>query len=171
MPITYKIDVLQALKDRGYTSYRLRKEKIVGERVIQQLREQTPVSWEVLTRICDLLDCQPGDVLERAGGGQLQTDATPGPTAPEGIEPPDVIRARLTEIQGEKPTAESIVREIWETQRLVTSTLWCNVFYDSKVYKAPKDAQAVRAALVTCKEQTAALLDNLIENIDRQQGK
>lgn len=166
MPITYKIDVLQALKDRGYTSYRLRKEKIVGERVIQQLREQTPVSWEVLTRICDLLDCQPGDVLERAGGGQLQADALP-----EGIEPPETIRARLTEIQAEKPTTESIVREIGETQRLVTSTLWCNVFYDSKVYKAPKDAQAVRAALVTCKEQTAALLDNLIENIDRQQGK
>ena len=64
MPITYKIDVLAALKQKGYSTYRLRHEKILGERVIQQLREQTPVSWEVLTRLCQLLDCQPGDILQ-----------------------------------------------------------------------------------------------------------
>lgn len=64
MPITYKIDVLAALKQRGYSTYRLRREKILGERVIQQLREQSPVSWEVLTRVCELLQCQPGDILQ-----------------------------------------------------------------------------------------------------------
>ena len=64
MPITYKIDVLAALKDRGYTTYRIRKEKIFGERVVQQLRDKTPVSWEVLTKLCQLLDCQPGDILQ-----------------------------------------------------------------------------------------------------------
>ena len=64
MPIKYKIDVLDALKQKGYSTYRLRKEKLLGERVIQQLREQSPVSWEVLTRVCELLQCQPGDILE-----------------------------------------------------------------------------------------------------------
>jgi len=64
MPMQYKIDVLAALKEKGYTSYRLRKEKLLGERVIQQLRDKSPVSWEVLTRLCQLLDCQPGDLLE-----------------------------------------------------------------------------------------------------------
>ena len=63
MPIRYKINVLSALKEKGYSTYRLRKEKILGERVIQQLRDEDPISWEVLTRLCSLMDCQPGDIL------------------------------------------------------------------------------------------------------------
>ena len=64
MPITYRIDVLAALKERGFSTYRIRKEKLLGERVLQQLREKSPVSWEVLTRLCQLLECQPGDILQ-----------------------------------------------------------------------------------------------------------
>lgn len=64
MDIRFKIDVLQALKEKGYTSYRLRKEKIMGEATIQQLRNGELVSWENLSRICGLLQCQPGDLLE-----------------------------------------------------------------------------------------------------------
>ncbi len=62
--IQYRIDILAALKEHGYTTYRLRKEKIFGERVVQQLREHEPFSWEVLSRLCLLLDCQPGDLIE-----------------------------------------------------------------------------------------------------------
>lgn len=64
--IQYRIDILAALKEAGYSSYRLRKEKIFGERVIQQLRDKEPFSWEVLARLCTLLNCQPGDLLESA---------------------------------------------------------------------------------------------------------
>lgn len=63
MPLKYKIDPLAALKSAGYSTYRLRKERIFGERVIQQLREQEPVSWEVLGRLCLLLNCEIGDIL------------------------------------------------------------------------------------------------------------
>lgn len=66
MPICYKIDVLAALKDRGYTSYRLRTEKLLGERTIQQLRHGELVSWANLARVCEMLGCQPGDILEYA---------------------------------------------------------------------------------------------------------
>lgn len=64
MPIQYKIDVLEALKNSGYTTYRLRKDKIMGERAIQQLREGVPVSWEIVSRVCHILKCQPGDIFE-----------------------------------------------------------------------------------------------------------
>ena len=64
MPIQYKIDVLDALKQAGYTSYRLRQEKLMGERVIQQLRKGELVSWANISRICSMLNCQPGDILE-----------------------------------------------------------------------------------------------------------
>lgn len=63
MPLKYKVDILGALKEKGYSTYRLRKEKLLGERVIQQLRNGDPVSWEVLSRLCSLLDCDIGDIL------------------------------------------------------------------------------------------------------------
>lgn len=64
MPIKYKMDVLAALKEAGYSTYKLRKEKLLGESVLQQIREGVPVSWANLGRLCALLDCQPGDLLE-----------------------------------------------------------------------------------------------------------
>lgn len=64
MPIVYKCDILSALKEKGITSYKMRKEKIMGERTIQQIREKQLVSWDAMTKICELLQCQPGDLLE-----------------------------------------------------------------------------------------------------------
>ena len=64
MPVKYKIDVLNALKESGYTTYKLRKEKLLAENTIQQLRQGTLVSWANIGRICALLNCQPGDILE-----------------------------------------------------------------------------------------------------------
>lgn len=64
MGLKYKIDVLAQLGARGYTSYRLRKEKLLGESTIQKLRANEGVSWENLGVLCGLLDCQPGDIIE-----------------------------------------------------------------------------------------------------------
>lgn len=62
--IVYKIDVLEALKNAGYSSYRLRKEKIMGEAMMQKIRSGELMSWEALSKVCGLLDCQPGDLIE-----------------------------------------------------------------------------------------------------------
>jgi putative transcriptional regulator len=64
MPIIYKINILEALKYRGYSTYKLRKDKLLGEATIQQLRNNELVSWTNLARICKLLNCQPGELLE-----------------------------------------------------------------------------------------------------------
>ena len=64
MPVRYKIDVMAALKDAGYSSTRLRREKLIGEATMQRLRHKQSVSYEVLAVICKLLNCQPGDILE-----------------------------------------------------------------------------------------------------------
>lgn len=64
MPIVYRTDVLAALKAKGYSSYRMRKEKLMGQRDMQQIRAGLPVSWAVIGLICELLECQPGDILE-----------------------------------------------------------------------------------------------------------
>lgn len=64
MPIRYKINVLAALKEKGYNTTRLRREKLLGESTIQQLRQGTLVSWANVERICTMLECQPGDIVE-----------------------------------------------------------------------------------------------------------
>lgn len=64
MAIRYKMDVLAALKSAGYSTYKLRKEKILAESTIQSFRRGEIVSWENIDRLCGLLECQPGDIVE-----------------------------------------------------------------------------------------------------------
>lgn len=64
MPIKYKIDMLAALKTAGYNTTRLRREKLLSESTIQALRIGKMVSLENISRICSMLKCQPGDILE-----------------------------------------------------------------------------------------------------------
>lgn len=64
MPIKYKIDILAWLKEKGYSTYRIRKNKLMGEATVQKLRNKEPVSWENISTICKLLECQPGDIME-----------------------------------------------------------------------------------------------------------
>lgn len=63
MPVTYKIDVLEALKAKGFSSYRIRREKLLSERTLQALREGNGISFESLGKICELLECDISDIL------------------------------------------------------------------------------------------------------------
>lgn len=64
MPIQYKINIVSALKDAGYSTYKLRKEKILAESTLQKFRNNELVSWENISTVCKLLNCQPGDLME-----------------------------------------------------------------------------------------------------------
>ncbi len=64
MAIRYKFDVMAALKERGYSSTRIRDEKLIGQSYLQQLRHGELVSWKTIDTLCALLECQPGDLLE-----------------------------------------------------------------------------------------------------------
>ena len=66
MPVRYKVDVLTLLKEKGYTTYKLRKEKLLAENTMQQIRRGELVSWANISRLCELLNCQPGDLVEYA---------------------------------------------------------------------------------------------------------
>lgn len=64
MALKYKIDVLDELKRAGYSTYKLRSEKLIGERQLQQIRIGEVVSLACLNKLCQLLNCQPGDIIE-----------------------------------------------------------------------------------------------------------
>lgn len=60
----YKIDVLETLKDSGYNTTRLRREKLLNESAIQSLRKNEMVGIIALEKICALLDMQPGNIIK-----------------------------------------------------------------------------------------------------------
>ena len=62
--LVYKIDVLEELKNNGYNTNRLRKEKLLGENSIQYIREGKMVGTKALDNICKLLDMQPGNIIK-----------------------------------------------------------------------------------------------------------
>lgn len=64
MPLRYKIDVLSALKAAGYTTYKIKTDKLLSESTVQKLRNRQPISWENIERICKLLKCDVSDVIE-----------------------------------------------------------------------------------------------------------
>ena len=64
MPIRYTKEILPLLKAAGYNTTRVRRERILSESTIQALRDGKVVSTDNLSRICAMLHCQPGDILE-----------------------------------------------------------------------------------------------------------
>ena len=80
MPIKYKIDVLAALKAAGYNTNRIRKEKLLSESTLQRLRKGELINGENLGKLCELLRCQPGDILE-----YVPEEAPPAPELSEDI--------------------------------------------------------------------------------------
>lgn len=74
MPVVYKFNVLSALIEKGYTTYKIRKEKLLSESTVQKLRNEEPISWENIATICRLLDCQPGDIMEYVEDSEEQPE-------------------------------------------------------------------------------------------------
>lgn len=68
MPLRYKIDVLNALKEKGYNTNKIRTEGLLSQSTLQKFRQQQGVSWENLETLCKLLECQPGDLIEYVEG-------------------------------------------------------------------------------------------------------
>lgn len=64
MPLRFKINILDALKEKGYTTYTLRKENLLSQSTIQKLRTGNGLAWENIEHLCALLECQPGDLIE-----------------------------------------------------------------------------------------------------------
>lgn len=63
MPLYARSEVLDLLKDKGYSSYRLREEKILSPHTIQKIRNEERLTMHELEIICDLLHVQPGRII------------------------------------------------------------------------------------------------------------
>ena len=63
--IVIKIDILKLLKEKGYNTNYLRKNKLLSESTIQKIRNKdSSLTLKNLDTICSLLDMQPGEIVE-----------------------------------------------------------------------------------------------------------
>ncbi|MDB8706538.1 helix-turn-helix domain-containing protein [[Ruminococcus] gnavus] len=60
----YKIDILKSLSDRGYNATKIRKDKILSQATMQNIRQGKGITTDTINTICIILRCQPSDIIE-----------------------------------------------------------------------------------------------------------
>ena len=59
----YKIDVVKALSDRGYNTYKLKQNKALSQGTITKLKRCENVTLDTLNAVCIMLRCQISDII------------------------------------------------------------------------------------------------------------
>ena len=63
MNYTYKINILEALKEKGYSTYYIRQNKLLSESTLQRLRNNQTISMTSLLTIANLLKMNITDII------------------------------------------------------------------------------------------------------------
>lgn len=61
--IVYK-DILRQLKDAGYNTTVIMRERILSQATVDAIRHNRPITLKTVDIICHLLHCQPNDIME-----------------------------------------------------------------------------------------------------------
>lgn len=60
----FKMDIIELLKENGYNTTRIRKEKLIGEKTMQDMKKGIVPGIKTLETLCDILDMQPGNLIK-----------------------------------------------------------------------------------------------------------
>lgn len=64
MPIVYD-KLFKLLSEKGYTTYKIRQEKLIGQATLSAIKKGTGgLDAKTIARLCEVLDCQPADIME-----------------------------------------------------------------------------------------------------------
>lgn len=63
MPIKYD-KLIALMKEKGITSYTFRQNKVIGQGTYKKIMEGGDIDTRTIAKLCELLGCQPGDILE-----------------------------------------------------------------------------------------------------------
>lgn len=63
MPIVYD-KLLTLMKAKGITSYTIKRDKVIGQATYKKIKEGGDIDTRTISKLCEVLDCQPGDILE-----------------------------------------------------------------------------------------------------------
>ena len=75
MPISYQ-KLFELLKEKGWTTYKIRKEKLIGQGTLTALKNGTGgLDSKTISRLCEILEYQPGDLMEYVPDNQRKMTA------------------------------------------------------------------------------------------------
>lgn len=60
----YKIDVVKALSNKGFTSYKIKKDKLLSQGTLKKLKEGGNITLETLDAVCCMLRMDIEEVIE-----------------------------------------------------------------------------------------------------------
>ncbi len=63
MPIKYD-KLIAMMQEKGITSYTIKRDKIIGQATYKKILEGGDIDTRTIAKLCNLLNCQPGDILE-----------------------------------------------------------------------------------------------------------
>lgn len=63
MAIIYN-KLLKKMEEQGITSYTLKKDNVIGQATFKKIKEGGDIDTRTISKLCKLLNCQPGDILE-----------------------------------------------------------------------------------------------------------
>lgn len=58
------LNILEKLKESGYNTFTIRKEKIFSESVLTKFRKNQSVSITQLVKVCELTNCDISDIIK-----------------------------------------------------------------------------------------------------------
>lgn len=58
------VNIMDMLKDAGYSSYKIQVDRIFGQATLTKFRRGGLPSWNELDKICKLCHCKPWDIIE-----------------------------------------------------------------------------------------------------------
>lgn len=68
--LIFKFDIMEKLKEKGYTTYQIRQNKLIGENALTQIRKGIVPGTKSINMLCSLLEMQPGSFLKYVSDDQ-----------------------------------------------------------------------------------------------------
>jgi len=68
--------LITLMKDKGLTTYRIRKDKVISEGTLQRIRNGKSITTDSIASLCQALNCQPGDILEYVPAEAIERDSS-----------------------------------------------------------------------------------------------
>ena len=62
--IRYKRYILEALKEKGYTSTIIKRDNLLPSQTLQNIKSGKSITLDTLNKLCIMLRCQPSDLIE-----------------------------------------------------------------------------------------------------------
>lgn len=63
--LKYKIDVYDALQRKGFTTYKSKTTNLLSQNTLNKIKnEDTAITLKALNAVCNILEMQPGQLLE-----------------------------------------------------------------------------------------------------------